>query len=33
MGDEANGIYLQYAPSIFDFKSFTIEENEMIAVA
>ena len=33
MGDEANGIYLQYAPSIFNFKTFTIDPNEMIAVA
>lgn len=32
IGDEANRIYLQYAPSVFDFKTFTIEANEMIAV-
>ncbi|UUV17569.1 hypothetical protein NRK67_01685 [Fusobacteria bacterium ZRK30] len=31
IGDEANTIYMQYAPSIFNFKTFSIEENEIIA--
>lgn len=31
IGDEANTIYMQYSPSIFSFKTFSIEENEIIA--
>jgi len=32
IGEKARDIYFQYAPSIFTFKTFTIEENEMVIV-
>lgn len=32
IGEKARDIYFQYAPSIFIFKTFTIEENEMLIV-
>lgn len=31
IGEKANNIYMQYAPSIFKFKTFQIEVDEMIA--
>jgi hypothetical protein len=33
MGERAKEIYMQYSPSVFNFKTFGIEENEMIAGA
>lgn len=32
LGEKANLIYFQYAPSIFKFKTFSIEENEVVAI-
>ena len=32
IGEKAREIYFQYAPSIFKFKTFTLEEDEVIAI-